>query len=66
MERTEISSLGEFGLIDHLTRNNETKNASILNKNTKNRHSSEGWNPVEVQFEPARLNALRLSYFLSV
>jgi thiamine-monophosphate kinase len=29
-ERTEISSLGEFGLIDHLTRNNETRNASTL------------------------------------
>jgi thiamine-monophosphate kinase len=28
--RTEISSLGEFGLIDHLTRNNETKNASTI------------------------------------
>lgn len=30
MERTEISLLGEFGLIDHLTRNNETKNASTI------------------------------------
>jgi len=30
MDRTEISSLGEFGLIDHLTRNNETKNASTI------------------------------------
>src|SRR3954465_773335 len=29
-ERTEIASLGEFGLIDHLTRNNEIKNASTL------------------------------------
>jgi len=29
-ERTEINSLGEFGLIDHLTRNNETKNASTI------------------------------------
>lgn len=29
-ERTEVSSLGEFGLIDHLTRNNETRNASTL------------------------------------
>jgi thiamine-monophosphate kinase len=29
-ERTEISSLGEFGLIDHLTRNNETKNTSTV------------------------------------
>jgi thiamine-monophosphate kinase len=29
-ERTEISSLGEFGLIDHLTQNNETKNASTV------------------------------------
>lgn len=29
-ERTEISSLGEFGLIDHLTRNNEIKNASTI------------------------------------
>ena len=28
--RTEINSLGEFGLIDHLTRNNETKNASTI------------------------------------
>jgi thiamine-monophosphate kinase len=27
-ERTEIASLGEFGLIDHLTRNNETKQSS--------------------------------------
>src|ERR1700749_655422 len=29
-ERTEISSLGEFGLIDHLTTNNETRNASTI------------------------------------
>ncbi|RYF90629.1 MAG: thiamine-phosphate kinase [Chitinophagaceae bacterium] len=29
-QRTEISSLGEFGLIDHLTQNNETKNASTI------------------------------------
>ena len=29
-ERTEISSLGEFGLIDHLTENNEIKNASTI------------------------------------
>lgn len=29
-ERTEISSLGEFGLIDHLTKNNEIRNASTL------------------------------------
>ena len=29
-ERTEISSLGEFGLIDRLTQNNETKNASTI------------------------------------
>jgi thiamine-monophosphate kinase len=29
-ERTEISSLGEFGLIDHLTRNNEIKNSSTV------------------------------------
>ncbi len=28
--RTEISSLGEFGLIDLLTKNNETKNASTI------------------------------------
>lgn len=28
--RTEISSLGEFGLIGHLTENNETKNASTV------------------------------------
>src|SRR5947207_3424450 len=30
MERTEISTLGEFGLIDHLTNNNETKNSSTI------------------------------------
>lgn len=29
-KRTEISTLGEFGLIDHLTKNNETKNASTI------------------------------------
>lgn len=29
-QRTEISSLGEFGLIDHLTKNNETRNASTI------------------------------------
>ena len=29
-ERTEISSLGEFGLIDHLTRNNEIRNSSTI------------------------------------
>lgn len=29
-ERTEISSLGEFGLIDHLTAHNETRNASTI------------------------------------
>ncbi len=28
--RTEISSLGEFGLIEHLTQNNETRNASTI------------------------------------
>jgi len=28
--RTEVSTLGEFGLIDHLTRNNEIRNASTL------------------------------------
>src|SRR6201996_8704329 len=28
--RTEISSLGEFGLIDHLTKNIEIKNASSI------------------------------------
>src|SRR5215467_16273226 len=28
--RTEISSLGEFGLIDHLTKNIELKNASSI------------------------------------
>src|SRR5687768_14326836 len=28
--RTEISTLGEFGLIDHLTENNEIKNASTI------------------------------------
>ncbi len=30
MSETEISSLGEFGLIDHLTRNFKVKNASTL------------------------------------
>jgi thiamine-monophosphate kinase len=30
MERTEIESLGEFGLIEHLTQNNETKQATTL------------------------------------
>lgn len=30
MSRTEISSLGEFGLIEHLTKNFEIKNASTL------------------------------------
>jgi thiamine-monophosphate kinase len=29
-ERTEIATLGEFGLIDHLTQNNETYNSSTL------------------------------------
>jgi len=29
-ERTEISNLGEFGLIEHLTKNNETKNVSTI------------------------------------
>jgi thiamine-monophosphate kinase len=29
-ERTEINNLGEFGLIDHLTQNNETRNASTV------------------------------------
>ena len=29
-ERTEIASLGEFGLIDHLTVNNETRNSSTI------------------------------------
>src|ERR1700751_2774098 len=29
-ERTEIGNLGEFGLIDRLTQNNETKNASTI------------------------------------
>src|SRR6202012_338467 len=28
--RTEIGSLGEFGLIDHLTKNNETKQAGTI------------------------------------
>ncbi|HMP19859.1 MAG TPA: hypothetical protein PKC39_02765 [Ferruginibacter sp.] len=28
--RTEIATLGEFGLIDHLTKNNEIKNASSI------------------------------------
>lgn len=30
MERTEIASLGEFGLIKHLTQNNETRQAGTL------------------------------------
>src|SRR3982750_2377630 len=30
MERTEIASLGEFGLIEHLTQNNETRQASTI------------------------------------
>lgn len=30
MSRTEINTLGEFGLIDHLTQNNETRNASTI------------------------------------
>jgi thiamine-monophosphate kinase len=30
MERTEIENLGEFGLIEHLTQNNDTKQASTL------------------------------------
>lgn len=30
MERTEISTLGEFGLIEHLTQNFEIKNASTI------------------------------------
>ncbi len=29
-DRTEISELGEFGLIEHLTKNNETKQASTI------------------------------------
>ena len=29
-ERTEIASLGEFGLIEHLTKNAELQNASSL------------------------------------
>jgi thiamine-monophosphate kinase len=29
-ERTDISSLGEFGLIEHLTKNNDTKQAGTL------------------------------------
>ena len=29
-ERTEIGTLGEFGLIDHLTQNNETKQVSTI------------------------------------
>src|SRR5665213_3408529 len=29
-ERTEVSSLGEFGLIDHLTKNNEIRNTSTI------------------------------------
>ncbi len=30
MHKTEVSTLGEFGLIHHLTKNNETRNASTL------------------------------------
>jgi thiamine-monophosphate kinase len=30
MSRTEIASLGEFGLIEHLTRNVELQNASSV------------------------------------
>lgn len=30
MSRTEISELGEFGLIDHLTRNNEIRNSTTI------------------------------------
>lgn len=30
MERTEIGTLGEFGLIEHLTKNNETRQASTV------------------------------------
>src|ERR1700712_5146456 len=30
MERTEIAELGEFGLIEHLTRNNETRQSSTI------------------------------------
>ncbi len=30
MARTEISTLGEFGLIDHLTKNNEIRNSSTI------------------------------------
>ena len=29
-DRTEIATMGEFGLIDHLIKNNETRNASTL------------------------------------
>ena len=29
-QRTEVSTLGEFGLIDHLTKNNEIRNASTV------------------------------------
>lgn len=29
-ERTEVDTLGEFGLIDHLTKNNESRNASTI------------------------------------
>jgi len=29
-KRTEVSSLGEFGLIEHLTKNNESQNASTI------------------------------------
>ena len=30
MERTEVATLGEFGLIDHLTAHNETRHASTI------------------------------------
>lgn len=29
-QRTEVSTIGEFGLIDHLTKNNEIRNASTI------------------------------------
>lgn len=29
-KRTEVGTLGEFGLIDHLTKNNETRNATTI------------------------------------
>ena len=39
-KRTEIDKLGEFGLIDHLTENFETKNASTVDRKSTRLNSS--------------------------